>query len=188
MGEGSGGMIDILALDVATVCGFARGKVGEIPTSGSIRFDGGATRPTDNQVFGAALNWIVALFEQGPLPDVLIMEALLPPTAMKGETTTAVRDRLGGLHGIARGVAHRYGVGEISTVSVGAVRSHFIGDRSLRREAAKREVLYKCQALGWPAANFDAADACAVWHYACCLIDPKLALQVSPLFRRKVAG
>ena len=181
-------MTDILALDVATTLGWARGRVGNCPSSGSIRFDGGAARPTDNQVFGAALNWIVALFEQGPLPNILIMEALLPPTAMTGETTTAVRDRLGGLHGIMRGVAHRYGVGEISTVSVGAVRSHFIGDRSLRRAAAKREVLYKCQALGWPARDHNAADACAIWHFACSLIKPELALQVSPLFRRKVVG
>lgn len=180
-------MTDILALDIATVTGFARGHLGEIPSSGSIRFDGGAARPTDNQVFGAALYWIIALLEQGPLPNVVIMEALLPPTAMKGETTTAVRDRLGGLHGIMRGVAHRYGIGEISTVSVGAVRSHFIGDRSLRRAAAKREVLYKCRALGWPARDHNAADACAIWSFACGLIDPRTALQVSPLFRKRVA-
>ena len=183
-----GAMTLILALDVATVTGFARGKIGAIPSSGSIRFDGAAARPTDNQCFGAAVTWIVALLEQGPLPDVLIMEALLPPMAMKGETTTAVRDRLGGLHGIMRGVAHRYGVGEISTVSVGAVRSHFIGDRSLRREAAKREVLYKCQALGWPARDHNAADACAIWSFACGLIDPNWALQVSPLFRKRAVG
>lgn len=180
-------MTDILALDVATVCGWARGRVGTIPNSGSIRFDGGvAGRPTDNQVFAAGLAWIIALLEQGPLPDVLIMEALLPPTAMKGETTTAVRDRLGGLHGIMRGVASRYGVGEISTVGVGAIRSHFIGDRGLRRDKAKRAVMERCRALGWTTPDHNAADACAIWSYACALIDPKWALQVSPLFNRKL--
>jgi hypothetical protein len=179
-------MTDILALDIATVCGFARGRVGEAPTSGSIRF--GKKGATNNQVFGAALAWISKLLEPQPRPDLLIIEAMLPPDAMKGATSRQVRDRLAGLHGIMRGVAHLRGIGEIAEASVGDVRAHFIFDRHCRRESAKRETLRQCQRLGWLAQDDHAGDACAIWSFGCALIDPKTALKVSPLFRQRVAA
>ena len=173
----------ILALDLATTTGHARGSVGSIPSAGSIRF--GDTKANNNQVFAAAHTWLTQFLNAQPIADVLILEALLPPDAMRNHTSRQVRDRLAGLHGLARGIACNAGIREIGDVSVGAVRSHFIGDRGLYRDAAKRETLYKCKALGWPANDFDAADACAVWSYAAALIDPKHALEVSPLFRRR---
>ena len=114
----------------------------------------------------------------------LIMEALLPPDAMRNHTSRQVRDRLAGLHGMARGIGHKAGIPEISDVSVGAVRAHFIGDRGLYRDAAKRAVLEKCRLLGWPAEDHNAADALACWSYVAAIIDPKHAIEVSPLFRR----
>jgi hypothetical protein len=176
-------MTEILALDVATVCGWARGHVGDVPSSGSIRF--GKKPATNNQVFGEALAWISKLLEPQPRPDLLIMEAMLPPDAMKGATSRQVRDRLAGLHGIMRGVAHLRGIGEIAEASVGDIRAHFIFDRRCYREAAKRETLRQCQRLGWPAQDDHAGDACALWSYACALIDPKTALKVSPLWQRR---
>ena len=175
---------DILALDVATCTGWCRGRIGETPTCGSIRF--GKPGVTDAAVFGAALDWLIVQFDRRPIPDLLIMEALLPPMAMKNETSRAVRDRLGGLHGIVKACAHRYGVGEIATATVGDVRAHFIGDRTLPRDKAKREVMRHCQMLGWKSLDDNAGDAAAVWSYACALINPEWALQVSPLFNRKL--
>jgi len=174
----------IIALDLATTCGWARGRVGSIPSSGSIRF--GKNAAMNNEVFAAAHTWLAEFLNQPPIADVLIMEALLPPDAMRNHTSRAVRDRLAGLHGIARGIAHKAGIGEISDVGVGNIRAHFIGDRGLYREAAKREVMRKCQALGWPAADNNAADALAAWSYAAAIVDPKHAIAVSPLFRRRV--
>jgi hypothetical protein len=92
------------------------------------------------------------------------------------------------LHGIIRGVANLRQVYHIEVVSVGDVRAHFIGVRNMNGRAAKREVMAQCQRMGWPATDLDAADACAVWSYACGIIVPETALQVSPLFQRRIAG
>jgi hypothetical protein len=175
-------MTDILALDVATITGFARGRVGATPVSGSVRFGNFETK--NNAVFGKALAWISKELEPQPRPDLVILEALLPPDAMKGKTSKAVRDRLAGLHGIMRAVANLRGIPEIAEASVGDIRGHFIFDRAARRETAKAETLLQCRRLGWPAEDDHAGDACALFSYACALIDPKTALQVSPLFRR----
>ena len=78
----------VLALDVATRTGYALGRVGERPTFGSIRF--GKSSSDDNVIFGAALDWTSRFLEPQPRPDLLALEALLPPTAMGGKTTAAV--------------------------------------------------------------------------------------------------
>jgi hypothetical protein len=175
----------ILALDLATVCGFAVGEVGSTPTSGSIRF--GAYGSNNNVVFGNAIKWISQFLEPQPRPRILILESMLPPDAMKGKTNRGTRDRLAGLHGIMRGVAHLRGIREITEVSVSDVRGHFIGHRGAKRDLAKSETRERCKRLGWGDVDADAADACAVWHFACSLIDPRLALQTSPLFERRIA-
>jgi hypothetical protein len=174
----------ILALDLATRTGFARGRVGELPISGSIRFGGSGAH--DAAIFAAALRWLSQELEPQPRPDLMIVEALLPPDAMRGATSRAVRDRLAGLQGIVKGVAHLRGIGEIAEATVGNIRGHFIGDRSLKRDRAKRTVMERCRALGWECADDNAGDALALWSYACALIDPTWALQVSPLFNRKL--
>jgi hypothetical protein len=178
-------MTEILAIDLATMTGFARGRVGELPVAGSILF--GARGATNNAVFGNALAWISKLLEPQPRPDLVIMEAMLPPDAMKNHTSRAVRDRLAGLHGVIRGVAYLRGIGEIAEAQVGDVRGHFIFDRQAKREFAKRETLQQCEMMGWQAANDHEADALALWSYACALIDPAHALKVVPMFRRRIA-
>lgn len=177
-------MTEILALDIATVCGFARGRVGEMPTAGSICFGKDCS---ENVVFAKAIGWFSNFLAPLPRPDVLILEAMLPGGAVKDATNIKTRDRLAGLHAIVRGVAHIRGIYDISVVDVGVVRTHFIGTRSLKRDAAKREVLEKCRRLGFPAADHNAGDALACWHFACSLIKPELALQTSPLFYRRAA-
>jgi hypothetical protein len=179
-------MADILALDIATVTGFARGRVGSAPLAGSIRF--GKPTATNNQVFAAALSWISELLKPEPRPDIVIVEALLPPDAMRNHTSRQVRDRLAGLHGIMRGVAKLRGIPEIAEASVGDVRAHFIFDRMAKRETAKRETLLQCRRMGWAVDDDNAGDALALWSHACALIDPTHALKVSPLFQRRAAG
>jgi hypothetical protein len=175
----------VLALDIATRTGFALGRVGERPTFGSIRF--GKSSSDDNVIFGAALDWCSRLLEPQPRPDILVLEALLPPAAMGGRTTSAVRDRLAGLHGVVRAVASLRGIARIEDYAVGSVRQHFIGNRKAKREVAKRETMRRCLQLGWNSLDDNAADALATWSYACSLIDPRLALKTVPLFNRSVA-
>jgi hypothetical protein len=177
----------ILALDIATTTGWARGRIGEVPMSGSVTFARKAGS-SENAIFASALTWLSTFLEPASRPDMLVIEALLPPTAMKDHTSRAVRDRLAGLHGIMRAVAHLRGIYRIDEAKVGDVRGHFIGHRACKRKIAKRETVAKCRALGWPCEDDNAADALAVWSYACGLIDPMTALKVSPLFLRKVAS
>jgi hypothetical protein len=179
-------MTEILALDIATTTGWARGRVhGGAPMAGSVCFAKSANS-SDNAIFGNALAWFSGFLEPQPRPDFLIIEAMLPPDAMKGSTNRATRDRLAGLHGIFRAVAHLRGIYDISVVSVGDVRGHFIGDRGAKRHIAKCETIERCRRLGWLAEDEHAADALATWSFACGLIAPETALRVSPLFNRKL--
>ena len=176
----------VLGLDIATTLGWARGRVDDVaPVCGSIRF--GNVRMSAPEIFGNAVRWAEAYI--GELkPDILVVEGLLSPLAMPGDTSAAVRDRLCGLHGIMLGVAHNAGVGEIVTASVGDVRNHFIGTRGLKRAQAKEAVMQKCQMLGWSVKDDNQGDAAATWSYATALINPKLALRGSPLFNRIVSS
>ena len=129
-------MTEILAVDLATWCGWCRGKVGEPPTFGSVRFGGNSAdniRP--REVFATAIDWFAEALAQ--LPDVLMLEAVLPPSAWRGASTSTTFARLGGLQSIALGLAHKAGVPEIAEVSVGDIRAHFIGDRGMKRAAGK---------------------------------------------------
>src|SRR3954470_3860862 len=154
-GRPENAMTDILALDIATTCGWALGRVGSTPVSGSVRF--GSPGASENAVFASALTWISTVLEPQPRPDLLMIEGLLPPDAMKGSTTRQVRDRLAGLHGVVRAVAFLRGVYEIAQVSVGDVRMHFLSDRKLKSAAAKQETIRRCMALGWSVTDHNAA-------------------------------
>jgi len=178
-------MTDILAIDLATWCGWCRGQVGEQPRFGSIRFGGEGERPA--AVFAAAVAWCEMFLEARP-PDILMLEALLAPSVMRGKSQAISHARLAGLQGIALGMAHRFGVPEIAEASVQDIRAHFIGERSLRRAAAKRAVVERCRRLGWMVKNDNEGDACALWSYGCALVDPQTALRVVPLFNRRLAG
>jgi hypothetical protein len=169
----------ILALDLATTCGWARGEPGSVPVCGAVRF-GNADSKAD-AVFAEALVWFSNFLKAEPRIDMLMLESLLPMEAMKGETSRATRDRLAGLHGVVRAVACARGIGEIAEVSVLSVRHHFCG----MRNSSKDDVLEKCRELGWPAQDHNAADAAATWSFACALVKPETALQVSPLFGKR---
>ena len=175
---------DILALDLATRAGWCRGRVGETPIAGSIRF--GQRDASDNAVFGHCLSWLSRELEPQPRPDLLILEAMLPPGAKLGYTNTNVRDRLAGLHGVVRAVAFLRGIYQIAEYSVGDVRAHFIGDRSLKRHEAKARTVQTCRLLGWQVADDNAGDACALWSFAASIIDPDQALKLSPLFNKQL--
>lgn len=179
-------MSDVLAIDLATNTGWCRGLVGSTPQFGSLRF--GKHNSREAAIFADALSWLSNLLLPQPRPDLLILEALLPPSAWQGQSNTTTFERLSGLQSIMLGVAHLRGIGEISIASVGDVRAHFIGERKLKRKAAKQAVMARCIRLGWEVKNDNQGDACALWSYACALIDPRLALNVVPLFNRRLAG
>jgi hypothetical protein len=170
----------IWALDVATVTGWAVGRVGETPMAVSIPF--AQPGSNSNVLFHGCLRWFEIELQRGPLPDILAIEELLPPIARRGTTSTAAQHRLAGLHGVIRALAMKYKVGEIVGANVQNVRQHFIHTRSLRSDVAKRTVMKTCAMLGWPTADNNCADALALWSYTSALIDPRLGLRTTPLF------
>lgn len=175
----------ILALDIATRTGFAIGHIGGQPTGNSIRF--GNASNNDDIIFGAAIAWLADYLTPHPRPDVLAIEAMLSPAAMgRMRNSAAVRDRLAGLQGALRGTASLRGIKRVYLCDVGDVRMHFIGTRTLKREAAKNATMAQCQRLGWACRDDNAADALAVWSYACARIDPSTALRTTPLFNREL--
>jgi hypothetical protein len=172
----------VLALDIATTSGAAWGRVDAVaPSCATVRF--GNVRMPAPEIFGNAVEWFTT-FMSTLKPDIVLVEALLPPDAMRGDTTRQVRDRLCGLQAIALGVAHNTGAGEIVIATVGDIRQHFINTRGLRRDRAKAAVMDQCRVLGWTVANDNEGDAAAAWSYATALIDPRLAMRTSPLFKR----
>src|SRR5262245_55757520 len=179
-------MTDILALDVASTCGWARGRIGDrAPTCGSVRF--AKQGASHDAIFGAAGTWMIDLLKQEPKPDVVAIEALLPPHVIR-KRSTQEHDLLPGLHGVIRMVLFLKGVYRPQLVPVQTWRKHFIDLSVVAKGEAKQHVLRKCRSLGWlERADDDAADACGLWSYACARIDPETALQVSPLFMRRAA-
>lgn len=175
-------MTDVLALDVATTCGWARGQVGPgAPACGSVRF----AKPGASQlaICGRALEWAIATIKE-PLPDVVAIEDLLPPHVTRGKSTTD-HDLLAHIHGIVMGVCFMRGVYKVHKYPVMSVRAHFIDLSACGKGESKMMVQRKCKSLGWlETADDDAADACALWSYQAALIDPEQAIRISPLFHR----
>jgi Holliday junction resolvasome RuvABC endonuclease subunit len=175
-------MTDLLALDVATTLGWARGPVGpDGPQCGSVRF--GKPGASQLAICGHALEWAIDTLK-APLPDIVAIEALLPPHVTRGKSNVD-HDLLAHLHGIIMGVCFMRGVFKVHKHAVMNIRAHFIDLKSCAKGQAKRMVQDKCRTLHWLAGDDDdAADACALWSYQAGLIDPEQVIRISPLFNR----
>lgn len=144
--------LDILALDIASNTGFARGRFGEPPRCGSIRF--ASEGASANAIFAGAFDWMVDYTKENDVPDILILEALLPFSAAafkKRKTNKSTNDILAGLHGVIRAVAYKRRIFDIRTVAASDVRRHFLDMNAVKREDAKRLVVRKCRAPTNPA-------------------------------------
>jgi Holliday junction resolvasome RuvABC endonuclease subunit len=175
-------MTEVLALDIASTTGFARGPIGrEGPRCGSVRF--GKAGASQLAICGHALEWAIDTIKP-PLPDIVAIEDLLPPHVTRGKSNVD-HDLLAHLHGIVMGVCFLRGVYKVHKHSVNSIRAHFIDLKSCARGEQKMMVQRKCKSLGWlEATDDDAADACALWSYQAGLLDPEQAIRISPLFNR----
>ena len=177
-------MIDILALDIATTTGWARGFPRGTPTCGSIRF--ASAGASQGAIMAGAFDWFRDFIDAGPLPDVLVIEEQLPAEFKRGKTTRATGEVLGGLNGVIRMVAFKRRIFKVHTARVDSVRHHFIGG-NYRRDQAKRYVVAKAKSLGWlERDDSDAGDALALWSYWSGKVEPETALRVSPLFAKGI--
>ena len=173
-------MTDVLALDIATTTGWARGAVGTAtPLCGSIRFcKPGASH---SAIVGRAMQWAIDLTTTSK-PDVVAIEALVPPLAMRGRTNVD-HDLLAMLHGAIMGVLFLRGVYKVNRYPVQSIRAHFLNGIPYGKGEGKTVTVRKCRSLGWlESTDDDAADALACWSYQAALIDPTHAIKISPLF------
>ena len=173
-------MTIILALDLATTTGFAVGEPGAVPYHGSIRFaKAGASHEA---IFARAAQWMNGLLV-AHAPSLVVWEAPMPTSFSRGRTTSDTTTILHGLPAVIGAVAYLKGIFDIRKAETRAVRNHFIGCNP-KRAKAKPMVIRQCRAMGWDVVDDNAADACALWHYMCALIEPKLAIAPTPLFGR----
>src|SRR5262249_28879166 len=145
-------MTDILALDLATVSGWARGRAGEEPKSGSIRF---ASEGASHAAIAAgALRWLIDFTKPEPRPDEVVIEAQVRKPHWK--SSNAANDVTTGLIFLTRAVFFERGVYKFVLVQVTSVRHFFIGGNP-SRDQAKWLTTKKCRALCWDPADDNAA-------------------------------
>lgn len=174
-------MTTILALDLASVTGWAVGEPGGVPSHGSIRF--ASLGSCHEAVFAAALKWVSDICASRS-PTMVIWEAPLPTSFKRGNTNIGTTTLLYGLPAVVGAVAYLRGIYDIRKADTKDVRNHFIGSNP-KRAKAKPMVIRQCRAQGWDVADDNEADALATWHYMCSLIEPRLAMRPTPLFARR---
>ena len=155
----------IVALDIATQTGIAAGSPGGKPKAWSV--DLGKGRSEDAR-FSKALVVTHEMIERFR-PDLIAVEA-----AIGGKFASAF---LIGVVACVRGVAANRGL-PVRSYTSGSVRKHFLGRALAKRDfpaltaaaatkAIKGEVIHRCRLLGWDVPDDNAADACALFDYAC---------------------
>lgn len=155
----------ILALDVATVTGFAVGAPGKDPIHGSVSLRSGAEHPgTKGCLLG---DWI------GPILTVhkpwrVVIEAPLMMMPKSGGNA-ATMEHLIGLPYLVKVICCRRDI-PVYPVASSTVRKFFLGNG--RPENPKKAVMDECRRRGWEPSDDNDADSCAVWDYACGLYFP----------------
>lgn len=150
----------VLALDLATVTGWASVEMGGEPTSGAHRF---ASPGADQALlFGNALVFFKDAITVHR-PDRVVFEAPLG-IAMVGRSNRQTLEITMGLPAILMAVCNRMQV-QVRQASLSEVRSHFIGTTRLKSAEAKKAVQDRCRLLGWSFVDDNAADALALLDY-----------------------
>jgi hypothetical protein len=171
----------VLALDLASVTGWACGEPGGVPAHGTIRF--ARAGASHEAIFASALKWMsdkVTFYA----PTTVVWEAPMPTSFSRGNSNLNTTTLLYGLPAVIGAVAYLREVYDIRKADTKDVRNHFIGSNP-KRAKAKPLVIRQCIAQGWQVGDDNEADALATWHYMCSLIEPKLALRPTPLFVRR---
>ena len=158
----------IFTLDLGVTSGFARGRPGDMPVSGTVRLK----KPSES-IDTAFANLIAFLCEQfeRERPVLVIKEKMLPLQAFAtiGNAEATVRAHAG-YHAIVDGLCVRFGIPS-DDVADSTVRRHFIGvGRTGDRDETKRAVVARCHALSLLPKDChenDRADAIAIWDWAC---------------------
>lgn len=158
------GAVLIMALDLATVTGYAVGRAGDVPRSGSVRL-----RALDQERGVAPFNLGCFLRDRFVIdkPDLLAVEDMLDPQAQR--SAAAVIDQIM-LHGVVEFMARVNRVA-LRKVHRATLLKHFTGSGKPRpRAVGKRDVIQAARAYGLvppDCRDEDRCDAVAVWDWAC---------------------
>lgn len=170
----------VLALDLATVTGWAIGVPGDKPRCGHTRF--GKSGAPHAESYRAFRNWMDGWSGPGTTPDLIVYESPAIPSFMAGKTNVETTKFLFGLAAIL--TEWSYKRFELREATVSQVRAHFIGS-NMKAKIAKPLTLERCRDIGWVVETTDEADAAALWSYQCALLNPQLAWRHTPLFRER---
>lgn len=179
-----GAGMKILALDIATTTGIAIGNAGDVPQAWSERL---GEKKDEDELFSNSIRFTSDLIVLHR-PDLIAYEG-----AVGGDRSSHF---LVGMIACIRGSARNRGV-KVMACNIGAIRKSFIGQHitsanykhlpARKRKAAARAhiksaVQTACKMRGWGDLDEDAADACAVWEYACVRKAPGYHAHVGGLF------
>lgn len=180
-------MTSVLALDLATVCGWA----GDGPDPG--RPVGGTFKcPSSDDDLGEAYHALRMSMKRLILaykPDRIILEAPLPVTS-QGHINTGHKDsartvrKLLGFVAVAEGMAWEAGI-DCCEENVQTVRKYFTGSaHSGVPGDPKAGVMGRLRQLGWTVVDDNHGDAVALWTYQKALLDRNWSpnMKAGPLF------
>lgn len=178
----------ILAIDAAKYFGWAFGKCGDTPISGSLSF-AKSKSPSHGAVFWGSMKWTAEAIKRWS-PDIIVIEAPLPGTFVQGKSNASTARILTGLPACIEGMAYGLGTYDVRIANISSIRAHFIKKGNLKGEDAKPLVMAKCRSLGWVKFDdedqtFDRSDALAIWSFAEAKVAPKLSQPVDDLFLRR---
>lgn len=156
----------ILALDLATVTGWAVGEPGTVPLAGSYR----VARP------GAGLGLFLAGYSDWLADRITILEPCTlifeAPILTGKKTALETARKLMCLAGVTEMIAYRrelpcFEASGVEVTKFFTGRARYPGDTPQeRRHAKKQAVISQCAMLGWRAEDDNAADALALWRWA----------------------
>ncbi len=153
----------IMAIDPATVLGFAMGRAGTIPDSGSVRL-----KRRDDTAETAAFNALCFLRDRWTLerPDLCCIEHYLNPAAQKSADAVILQIMV---FGVIVAMCQAYGV-RFEMPHRATVLKHFCGKgRTGDRVETKRMVINRAKVLGYiprDCIDDNRADACALFDFA----------------------
>lgn len=174
----------IMAIDPATILGWAIGPAGAIPRSGSVRLK----KPSQDRDI-APFNALCFLRDTWVLdkPDLVCVEHFLNPAAQKSADAIILQIEV---YGVIVAMCQAYGI-RYEAPERSTVLKHFIGaGRTGDRAETKRQVVQRAIMLGYMpkgATDDNRADACALFDWCAathCRATPKSLV----LFGERAAG
>lgn len=174
----------ILTLDIASTMGWAYGEPGAVPRAGTVRF---APPASANGVVGCgAMRWLSDFMKLNRVGAVYY-EAPFDPRVMGNKTNFKTTRMLVGLPFLFDTLLEAKGISRVREVAVADARKHFLG-RGVKGDEGKKLVQARCRQLGWSFDSPDAADALAVWSFACTAEEPKTGIATTPLFQPRAGA